>query len=77
MTFANLPARRRSGRGKLSATAAACALLAAAGLLSGGAASASAGTPRGNGAGLQAALRHDISRYLTAERTADEEARLI
>lgn len=71
MTFANLPPRRRSGRGKLSATAAACALLAAAGLLSGGAASASAGTPRGNGAGLQAALRHDISRYLTAERTAE------
>ena len=43
MRSANLHQTRRSSRGKLSATAAACALLAAAGLLSGGAASASAG----------------------------------
>ncbi len=71
MTLANLSLSARSARGKLSATAAACALLAAAGLLSGGAASASAGTPRGNGGGLHAALRHDLSRYLTARRTAE------
>jgi D-alanyl-D-alanine carboxypeptidase len=71
MRSANLHQTRRSTRGKLSVIAAACALLATAGLLSGGAASASAGTPRGNGAGLQAALRHDISQYLTAERKAE------
>lgn len=71
MRSANLHQTRRSTRGKLSATAAACALLAAAGLLSGGAASASTATPRGNGAGLQAALRHDISHYLTAEGKAE------
>ena len=71
MRSANLHQTRRSTRGKLPVTAAACALLAAAGLLSGGAASASAGTPRGNGAGLQAALRHDLSQYLTAEGTAE------
>jgi D-alanyl-D-alanine carboxypeptidase len=71
MTFASPPPGRRSARGKLSATAAACALLATAGLLSGGAASASAGTTRGNGAGLPAALRHDLSQYLTAERKAE------
>jgi D-alanyl-D-alanine carboxypeptidase len=71
MRSANLHQTRRSTRGKLSATAAACALLAAAGLLSGGAASASAGTARGNGAGVQAALRHDISQYLTAEGKAE------
>jgi hypothetical protein len=46
-------------------------VLAAAGLLSGGAASASAGTARGNGAGVQAALRHDIRQYLTAEGKAE------
>jgi D-alanyl-D-alanine carboxypeptidase len=71
MRSANLHQTRRSTRGKLSATAAACALLAAAGLLSGGSASASAGTARGNGAGVQAALRHDISQYLTAEGKAE------
>ena len=71
MRSANLHQTRRSTRAKLSATAAACALLAAAGLLSGGAASASAGKARGDGAGVQAALRHDISQYLTAESKAE------
>ena len=71
MRSANLHQTRRGTRGRLPATAAACALLAAAGLFSGGAASASAGTARGNGAGVQAALRHDISRYLTAEGKAE------
>ena len=71
MRSANPHQTRRGTRGKLSATAAACALLAAAGLVSGGAASASAATARGNGAGLQAALRHDISQYLTAEGKAE------
>src|ERR1700684_4406273 len=70
MRSANLHQTRRSTRGKLCATAAACALLATAGLLS-GAASASAGTARGNGVGVQAALRHDISQYLTAEGKAE------
>jgi hypothetical protein len=71
MRSANQHHTRRSTRGRLCATAAACALLGAAGLLSGGAASASAGTPRGNGAGVQAALRHDLRQYLTAERKAE------
>jgi hypothetical protein len=61
MRSANLHQTRRSARGKLSATAAACALLGAAGLLSGSAASASAETPHGNGTEVQAALRHDLS----------------
>jgi D-alanyl-D-alanine carboxypeptidase len=71
MRSANLHQTRRSTRDKLSATAAACALLAAAGLVSGGTASASAGTARGNGIRVQAALRHDISQYLTAEGKAE------
>jgi D-alanyl-D-alanine carboxypeptidase len=44
-------------------------VLAAAGLLSGGAASASPGAP--NGAAVQAALRHDLTHYLTAQRKAE------
>ena len=71
MRSANLHQRRRSARGKLSAAAAVCALLGAAGLLSGSPASASAGTPRDNAAAVQAALRHDLSHYLTTRRTAE------
>jgi len=73
MRSANLDQRRRSARGKLSAAAAVCALLGAAGLLSGSPASASAGTPRDNAASMpvQAALRHDLSHYLTTRRTAE------
>ena len=52
---------------KLAAAAAVCALLGAAGLLSGSPASASAGLPA-TSATVQAALRHDLSHYLTTRR---------
>jgi D-alanyl-D-alanine carboxypeptidase len=55
----------------MSAAAAVCALLGAAGLLSGSPASASAGTPRDNGAAVQAALRDDLSQYLRTRGTAE------
>ena len=71
MRSANLRQRRRSVRGKMSAAAAVCALLGAAGLLSGSPASASAGTPRDNGAAVQAALRDDLSQYLRTRGTAE------
>ena len=60
---------RRSTRGRL--TAAACALLSAGTFLPAGAASASAAQPRQAGTTLQAALRQDLSDYLTARRTAE------
>ena len=75
MRSAHLHQTRRSTRVKLPVTAAACALLAAAGLFTGGAASASAGTARSNSAGARAALRHDISQYLTAEGKASTSPR--
>ena len=71
MRSANLHQRQRSVRGKMSAAAAVCALLGAAGLLSGSPASASAGTPRDNGAAVQAALRDDLSQYLRTRGTAE------
>ena len=58
-------------RTKLTAAAAACALLTTAGIASAGAASASAARPRTSSAALQAALHRDLSRYLTARRTAE------
>jgi D-alanyl-D-alanine carboxypeptidase len=70
MRSVNLHQRRGGARGKLPGTVAACALLAA-GLLPAGAASAAAGAPPSHGAGLQAALRHDLSQYLTAEGQAE------
>ena len=71
MRSANLRQRRRSVRGKMSAAAAVCALLSAGTFLSAGAASASAAQPRQAGTTLQAALRQDLSDYLTARRTAE------
>jgi D-alanyl-D-alanine carboxypeptidase len=61
----------RSTRGRLTAAAAACALLSAGALLSASTASAAAAPPRQAGTTLQAALRHDLSDYLTARRTAE------
>ncbi len=58
-------------RTKLTAAAAACALLTTAGMATAGAASASATPPRTNSAALRAALHRDLSRYLTARRTAE------
>jgi D-alanyl-D-alanine carboxypeptidase len=58
-------------RNKLTAAAAACALLTTAGMATAGAASASATPPRTNSAALRAALHRDLSRYLTARRTAE------
>jgi D-alanyl-D-alanine carboxypeptidase len=58
-------------RNKLTAAATACALLGAAGALSACAATASAAPAPSSSAALQAALRLDLSRFLTARRTAD------
>ena len=58
-------------RTKLAAAAAACALLATAAMASAGAASASAAPARASSAALRAALHRDLSRYLTARRTAE------
>jgi D-alanyl-D-alanine carboxypeptidase len=58
-------------RNKLTAAAAAAALLTTAGIASAGAASASAAPPRTSSAALRAALHRDLSRYLTARRTAE------
>src|ERR1035438_3174742 len=57
-------------RNKLAAAAATCALLGA-GTLSFGATSASASPPGQSSAALGAALRGDLSRYLTDRRTAE------
>ena len=70
MRSANPHKARRNARNKLSAAAVALALLGA-GVLSGGAASASAGPPQQNRAALRTALRHDLGRYLTARRKAE------
>ncbi len=63
-------AHRRT-RGRLTAAAAACALLGAGALLPASAASASSAQPRQAGATLLAALRRDLSDYLTGRRTAE------
>ncbi|MGD0245642.1 MAG: serine hydrolase domain-containing protein [Streptosporangiaceae bacterium] len=62
---------RRSTRGRLTAVATACALLSAGAFLSAGPASALAAQPRPAGPTLQAALRQDLSDYLTTRRTAE------
>ena len=58
-------------RNKLAATAAAAALLITAALASAGAASASAAPGHQSAAALHAALHRDLTRYLTARRTAE------
>jgi D-alanyl-D-alanine carboxypeptidase len=58
-------------RTRLAAAAAACALLTTAALASAGAASASATAGRQSAAALRTALHRDLSRYLTARRTAE------
>ena len=58
-------------RNKLTAAAAACALLTTAGMATASAASASAAPPRTSSAALRTALHRDLSRYLTARRTAE------
>jgi D-alanyl-D-alanine carboxypeptidase len=58
-------------RTKLAAAAVACALLTTAAMASAGAASASAAPARASSATLRAALHRDLSRYLTARRTAE------
>ena len=63
--------RMRPIRTKLAAAAAACALLTTAAMASAGAASASAALPRTSSAALRAALHRDLSRYLTARRSAE------
>jgi len=71
MRTGNRLAVRTKARNKLSAAAAICALLGAAGMASAGAASASATASRQSAAALRTALRRDLSRYLTARRTAE------
>ncbi len=63
--------RMRPIRTKLAAAAAACALLTTAAMASAGAASASAALPRTSSVALRAALHRDLSRYLTARRSAE------
>jgi D-alanyl-D-alanine carboxypeptidase len=58
-------------RNKLTAAAAAAALLTTAGIASASAASAAAAPPRTSSAALRAALHRDLTRYLTARRTAE------
>ena len=58
-------------RDKLAAAAATCALLGVAGTLCFSAPSASASQPDQSSAALGAALRGDLSRYLTERRTAE------
>ena len=62
---------RRSTRGRLTAAAAACALLGAGAFLSACPAAALAAQPRQAGTTLQAALRRDLSDYLTSRRKAE------
>ena len=71
MRTGNRPASRRKTRNKLAAAAATCALFATAGMALAGPASASAGPAPRSGAALQAALRGDLHRYLTARHTAE------
>jgi len=61
----------KSIRNQLTAAAAACALLGGAGMLTSGAASASASSPGGSGAALRAALRADLTHYLSTRRKAE------
>ena len=63
--------RMKPIRNKLTAAAAACALLGAAGMLSSSAASASAISPGRSGAALRAALRGDLSHYLSTRHKAE------
>jgi D-alanyl-D-alanine carboxypeptidase len=63
--------RMKPIRNKLAAAAATCALLGAATTLSFSATSASASQPGQSSAALGAALRGDLSRYLTDRRTAE------
>jgi D-alanyl-D-alanine carboxypeptidase len=58
-------------RNKLTAAAAAAALLTTAGIASANAASAAVTRGRESGAALRAALHRDLSRYLTARHTAE------
>jgi D-alanyl-D-alanine carboxypeptidase len=63
--------RMKPIRTKLAAAAAACALLTTAAMTSAGAAGASAAPARESSVTLRAALHRDLSRYLTARRTAE------
>ncbi|HEY1618196.1 MAG TPA: serine hydrolase domain-containing protein [Streptosporangiaceae bacterium] len=71
MRTGNHLAAHKNARNKLAATAATCALLAAAVMASTGAASASAVPARHSVAALRATLRGDLRRYLTVRRTAE------
>src|ERR1700722_9648447 len=62
---------RRRARHMLSAAAATCALLGAAGLTASGAASAASISQPGNGAALMSSLRDDIRQYLATRGTAE------
>jgi hypothetical protein len=62
---------RRSARNTLTAAAAACALLGTAAVLAGSPASASARPSSDSGAALRAALRADLTHYLTTRHKAE------
>ena len=71
MKDGNRPAVRKKARTILTVAATVCALFGAAGMASAGAASASAAPVRDSSAALNRALHRDLSRYLTARRTAE------
>src|SRR5580700_2975272 len=71
MRYGNPRKAQRTYRNRLAAVTVACALLGTAGVLPGAAASAAAGPPRQNGAALRAALRGDLTHYLTTRHKAE------
>jgi D-alanyl-D-alanine carboxypeptidase len=71
MRSATPHAIRTATRAKLTAAAAACALLSGAALLSASAASASAVAPRDNSTSLHRALHRDLTHYLSTRRKAE------
>jgi D-alanyl-D-alanine carboxypeptidase len=71
MRYGNTRKAQRTYRNRLAAVTVACALLGTAGILPGAAASAAAGPPRQNGAALRAALRGDLTHYLTTRHKAE------
>jgi len=69
--YGNTHRAQRTYRNTLAAVATACALLGTATVLPGSPASASAGPHRPSGATLRAALRSDLSHYLTTRHQAE------
>jgi D-alanyl-D-alanine carboxypeptidase len=71
MRYGNTRKAQRTYRNRLAAVTVAFALLGTAGILPGAAASAAAGPPSQNDAALRAALRGDLTHYLTTRHKAE------